>query len=195
MTAILLSGAVFFPGRAAQAEENSATGKVAIVAAQVEEVAKTARVCVEVSLSAVENAMAAVDDAESDVMNAMKAGDKTRIRLAEKKLEQAAEEAKEARDLAKKIIDYAAECSAAAVAAKEETAKLTADMSDRELASCRKRVNHLLEIARDALKKAETVGETLKKRWLLPVITTTSTTTTTTTTTTQPPTPTPVGRR
>jgi len=170
--------------------DNSATGKVATAAARVAEIAKRASVCVEVSLSAVENAMAAQDQAELELMKAMKAGTKGRIAAAEKKLELAGEDAEDARELAKKIIAFAADCTAAATAADQEAKAVTAETAPRDLASVMKRIDHLVEIAQKALKKAEALAETLKQQWLLPVVSTT-----TTTTTTQPPSPTPVGRR
>jgi hypothetical protein len=168
--------------------DNSATGKVATAAARVAEIAKRASVCVEISLSAVENAMAAQDQAEADVMKAMKSGANGRIAATEKKLEVAQDDAEAARELAKKIIACSAECTAAATAADQEAKAVTAETTPRDVASTMKRIDHLVEIAQKALKKAEALAETLKKQWLLPLATTT-------TTTTQPPSPTPVGRR
>jgi len=178
-------------GAAGAVADNSATGKVATAAAQVAEIAGRATVCVEISLSAVENAMAAQDQAETDVMKAMKSGAKGRIAAAEKKLEVAQDDAEAARELAKKIIAHTAECTAASAAADQEAKAVTAETTPRDVVSAMKRIEHLAEIAQKALKKAEALAETLKKQWLLPL----ATTTTTTTTTTQPPSPTPVGRR
>lgn len=179
-------------GAEGAAADDSITGKVATAAARVAEIARRTAVCVEISLSAVENAMAAQDQAEGDLMKAMKSGAKGRIAATEKKLELAQEEAAAARDLAKKIIEYSAECNAAAATADQEARSVSGETSPRDLAAIMRRIESLAEIAQKALKRAEALAETLKKQWLLPLP---ATTTTTTTTTTQPPSPTPVGRR
>ena len=150
--------------------DGSVTDPVAIAVAQAADNAKAAGVCVEVSLTAVENAMAAENDAEAGLMKAMRAGDKTRIRSAEKNVKSANGAAEEAREMAKKIMDCAAECAAVAVAAKAEEGKQRPEMTDRETASGAKKMGRLLETARQELSKAEAMTDVLKKKWLLPVI-------------------------
>jgi len=176
-------------GAAGAVADSSATGKVTTAAAQVAEFARRASVCADISLSAVENAMAIEDQAEADLMKAMKSGAKGRIAAAEKKLDVAVEDARAARELAKKIIAYTAECNAAAAAADQEAKAVTAETTARDVASAMKRIERPAEIAKQAFKKVDAMAETLKKQWLLPLATTT-----TTTTTTQPPSPTPGGR-
>ena len=185
---VLVAGAAFLTNMAA-AQDSAGPGPAG--AAQVLEIARKANICLEISLSAVENAMATQDQAEAGLMGAMKAANKPLIDEAEEKLELASDEAEEARELAKKIMDYAAEANAAASDADQEARRATPTMTERERSASAKKLDHLLDVARTALKKADALAQTLKKKWLLPVIPAASAATTTV----QPPAPGPVAPR
>lgn len=173
--------------------EDTPSGKALKAAAEASQMAQKAGVAVEVALTALENAMAAQDQVEEELMLALKAMNKAKIATAERKLKTALEDVAEATDLVKVIIASASECSAAAASAADEAKRMTPDLSSRESRSRLKRVDQLLDAAREALQRCDEAALRLKKKWLVPAIAPVTTTTTTTTTTV--PSPTPVGRR
>ncbi|MFC1497370.1 hypothetical protein ACFLS1_02710 [Verrucomicrobiota bacterium] len=139
-------------------------------AAEAAKYARRATISRDMAMNAVVNAMAAQDDVEDDLIKAMKANDRKKIDVTKKALESASKEAKEAREIAEQVIEYAGKSISAANMAKEE-AKSASDAEEiKRNEPDIKAVRHQVIIAGKMAAKAEALTETLKKRWLIPVM-------------------------
>ena len=148
----------------------------------------------DIAVLASENAVAARNDAERSLVDAMKSGKKKRIKMAKKALKEAQKEAKSVHSILEALMEHVSDCLTAVVSVKEHSKSIAESKDEKDLESMVKKVERLVDAAAKSAEKAGVLAEKLKKKWLLSVLGV-ATTTTTTTTTTQPPTPTPIGRR
>jgi hypothetical protein len=163
------------------------------VAAQVADRALEAALARDIAIKAVENAIAAQDASESDLMAAMAAGDAGRIKRSRRALAEALEATGEAVALAVTVVDCAVRAGSAAAEADALLAGLDG-AGEEALESAAARMADLLRVAERASRKASRLVEKLKTRWLTPPVRSPAATTTLQAPD-DPPTPTPVGRR
>jgi len=141
--------------------------------------AERAEIARDTAFNAVENAMAVQDDAEANLIKAIKENDKKKIYSFKKILKTSANEAEDARDLLEKVVKYTSESISAYDSTKETFKIISRTESKKEIESLVGKNEKLANAAEKAVRKAEHEAETLKKKWLIPVILTTSTSSTT----------------
>ncbi|MCK5849629.1 MAG: hypothetical protein KAH23_01845 [Kiritimatiellae bacterium] len=169
-------------------------GRVSAAVAKAEVYVKQVLDARDIGMMADKNAIAVRNEAEQDVLNAMKKGNKRKIKRAKKCLRQANKGAKNARDMLEALMEHVTDCLATAASVRER-AKIAAGLKDgKDLKLTARKVERLVESMAKYAGKAQALAEQLKEKWLVSALGV-ATTTTTTTTTTQPPTPTPIGRR
>ena len=121
----------------------------------------------DIALRALENALAQRNEAEGRFVAALRRGRDRDVESANDRMTASAEEAVEACELARQVFAAAARCSAAAESARAE-AKKALDAAERDAESVARSAEKLLSSAEKDLKKARSLVNTMKTKWLVP---------------------------
>ena len=170
ITAVFIASLV--PATAENVKEASPQDKAGKAMQLAADSAQKAAVARDTALNAVINALAARNDVETELLQAMRTNDKKKISSVNKLLKTAAEDAEEARELTEKVIEYTAESMSAAESAKEHAKRVLDAATDNDVNLIVKKAEQLSVTAQQFACKAEPLVEILKKKWLIsPAIT------------------------
>lgn len=132
-------------------------------------VCRSAGLNVDVSVTALQNAFASRDDAERELVAALKLGDPVRIAAAEGKLKNVREEVSAAQLQVSRIVLESTDCAVKLTAIKERVK--TGAKAGGELGSKTERaVVDESEVLIRRFRKTDVSLDLLKKRWLVPVL-------------------------
>jgi len=150
--------------------EPAQADKLKAAAAAAADFAGRAHLARDVSLKALENALAARDEAEAVLVDAFKSADKSRIRTAEGRVKQARRCVADVCRAVAKISLYVGEALGASACAEVEIKKAIGADTPGQAAAAVRKVEDLAGVAGKAVGKAEKLTEALKKEWLIPLM-------------------------
>ena len=128
---------------------------------------RQAIVAKEMSLLAVQNAVAEQNAVETEILHALQTGNQARVRALMRTLQDAFEAAEQARRVSESILACVETASRAASSAKEESGRAASSDSAQDSARAAQKAERDVKTARKAAAEASARVAPLKERWLI----------------------------
>jgi hypothetical protein len=160
----------------AEAVQEQSQSSAAILAAAVNESAVSAgkaAVARDVAVNALRNAVAVCKEIQERLVDAIKSGNRDKIKELKKSLKTSNSELDEAIETAEDLTGEADETISAHTAALDVATRVSTSGSEGELKKARKEIERFVAVAAKAARKTENLAEILKKKWLNPATATT----------------------